>query len=420
MCRIRPCLMAGLALLVSGSALAGAPASPTPPAAEGLPVECLRVGEGSVTGRLASIHGGTVTLLRDGMAEAFPLDAFREIVSLQAGSAPSRLPPPWTVWADGGAVWTTRQVSGGNAPETVSMVGYGWEGADVPLAWVRALASREVLRAAAADREEFEKLRESPPPASDLVMVAGSEGARVLSCIVEGATDAGLSIALGGAQSTLPWGEVRWAVLSPGAGPKEEAAGHMLELADGTRIRARSLDLEGATLTAQDGPARYVVNAAGPNPLVRLRVHSDSYRYLGDLEPEKVALRPLLDVVWPPLMDRAVSGGPITLSGKSYPKGIGMHARTEMTFRLGAAYSRFYALVGVDDSGKAAAGQAAFRALADGRLLYDGGALTAGDAPRPLCLNVTGVQRLTLVADFASPVAAAGCFADWAEARVVR
>jgi len=417
---VRQSVNVGLALLLSLLVFALSHGGPSALNAEPMGVECLRVGVGSVAASLISISDGMLTVLRDGSTNASPLDEFREIIFEQAARARrSQLPPPWTIWADGGAVLLARRMGGGSTAETVSVVGYGWECTGLPLASVRAIAGRRVLTGSAVERAAFDKARGSPPVSEDELLMAGDDGERPLPCVVEAATEAGLQVSVGTDRMLVPWDKVRWAVLAPGARPKAEPAGHFVELADGTSIRVRSLEVSGGLLTAQDGFARYVAGTGGPNPLARVRVYSDSYRYLSDLEPEGTSLRPLLDVVWPPQMDRAVSGEPIAMAGRTYPKGIGMHTQTEMTFRLRGAYRRFYADIGVDDAGKAAGGQAAFKVVGDGRPLHDSGPLTAGYAPQSLSLDVAGVDRLTLMADFSSPVAA-GCFADWADARVVK
>lgn len=398
-----------LAPLTAGAAGEGPPA-----------VQCVETGEGTVTGRFASVGNGKLTLLRDGVEQTLALTDFREIVLGEEQA--SAVPPPWTVWGDGGALFMARLVTRGSAPEMASLEGYGWRAESVPLGAIRALASREFLRGAAAERREFDKLRESPPPSSDRVMVAAGDGPRVLSCVVESITDAGLAIVAGEARSAVAWADVRWAVLSPGAGPSAAATGHLVELTDGTRICVQSFELREGTLTGRDDGALFSVEAGR---LARIRIGSDAYRYLSDLKPESVAVRPFLDVVWQPRFDRAASGGPLVLAGRTYGKGIGMDARTEMTFALDGAYSRFYATVGVDASGAAGAraaaiGKVVFKVLTDGRQVYESGPLTAADAPGQVSLDARGVRLVTLVADFGSDVAAAGNFADWAEARVVR
>lgn len=381
-------------------------------------VECVQTGEGSVTGRLSSVHEGKLTMLREGVEETFVLSAFREIVLGEVRTPV--VPSPWTVWGAGGTLFVARRLSQGSAPETADLEGYGWQARNVPLASIRALAVREVLLGPAPDREDFDGLRESPPPASDRVMVAGKDGNRVLSCIVEAITDAGLTIVAGGQRTTVAWSEVRWAVLSPGAGAPAEAPGHLVELADGTRFRVQSFELREGTLTGRDADAAYSAEAGR---VARIRISSDAYRYLSDVKPEAVSLQPFLDVVWQPRFDRAVTGGPLVLAGRAYGKGIGMDARTEMTFALDGAYSRFYAAVGVDQAAAGLAdglGRVVFRVLADGRRIYDSGPLTPADGPRQVSLDIGGAARLTLVADLGGAVSAGGNFADWAEARVVR
>ncbi|MHC4592921.1 MAG: NPCBM/NEW2 domain-containing protein [Planctomycetota bacterium] len=177
-----------------------------------------------------------------------------------------------------------------------------------------------------------------------------------------------------------------------------------------------SFELADGALTGKSGKMQYLINSGAVR---RLRVRSDAYRYLSDLQPAHVSSRPFVDVVWPPRLDRAVSGGPLTLGGKTYPKGIGMHVRTEMTFALGGAYSQFHAVVGVDDSA-GQLGQVVFRVQADGEVIYESDPMSGGDAPQVLALDVMAAQMLTVAADFGDPLIGSGNFADWADARVVR
>ncbi len=428
---MRTCVaLIAAAVAVVLSQLVLAQAAPEAPA-----VGCLNVGDGAEAGRLVSIAADKVTLARDGAEAAFPLAAFREIAAApgQAGGAPQpapalRLPPPWTIWADKGDVLMAREVKQGAAPGTVDITGYGWEATGVPLVSVRALAAREVM-SAPSGREAFEAVCRSPPTASDRVAIASGEGEQILSCVVDGVSAAGLKLvpAPGAAAETVPagvrWAQVRWAVLSPGARPPERATGHMVELSDGTRFRAQSLDVRDGALAAEDAGARFALDAPLGERLARIQVYSDAYRYLSDLTPEKVTSQPFLDVVWPPCFDRSLFGGPLSLAGKAYVRGIGMDARTEMTFALGRAWSRFYATVGVDDGAGGAQGRSGrviLRAFADERLIYESGPLGRGGPPQALSLDVGGADKLTLVTDFGSRASAGGDFADWADARVAK
>jgi len=394
-------------LLVALAALAEAP--------ERLPVRCLHVGEGETSGGMVSVLGGKLTLAQDGEAKELPLGQFREILFPE--KPPLAVPPPFTIWLEEGGRLSARAIRAGKAPAAVDVSGYGWEGENVPLASLRALAAGHFLAGApAADQEEFQRLRGEPPVGFDWLSVAGEARHGTISCAVEEVSADGLRVALAGAKRTIPLSAVRWIVFSPAPGVRQEERTHVIGLADGTRIPADSLELTNGMLTAQRHEARYTVQAGR---LQRIQVASDAYVYLSDLEPESVERQPFLDIVWGPRFDRSAAGGPLVLDGKTYAKGIGMHVRTEMTFAIDGRYSRFHATIGVDDAG-GALGRVVFGVLADGRPVFQSKPVGGPDPARTLALDVTGARRLTLVADFGSPVEASGNLADWAEARLVK
>jgi hypothetical protein len=190
----------------------------------------------------------------------------------------------------------------------------------------------------------------------------------------------------------------------------------VIELADGARLRAESLRLEAGRLIARGGPTTWRIDLAR---LAGIQIGSDAYAYLSDLEPIAIEARPLLDVAWEPRLDSAAAGGPLTLDGRQYAHGIGMHTRTAMAFELTREFTHFYATAGVDDAA-GGLGSVVFRVTAGGRTVIETPPLTGRDRAVQLCASIAGARRLTLVADFGSDVEAAGNLADWAEARVVR
>ncbi|MGY1525910.1 NPCBM/NEW2 domain-containing protein [Streptomyces sp. MN3] len=110
-------------------------------------------------------------------------------------------------------------------------------------------------------------------------------------------------------------------------------------------------------------------------------------------------------------------GGPLTLAGTVYDKGLGTHAAGEVVVELGGAYRRFTAEVGVDDE-VGAKGTVAFEVLGDGRTLLSTGVLGGADPAFPVDVDVTGVRQLTLrVLDGGDGVDSD--HADWADARLV-
>lgn len=114
----------------------------------------------------------------------------------------------------------------------------------------------------------------------------------------------------------------------------------------------------------------------------------------------------------------ARDGRPITLNGTVYAKGLGVHARSEVTYALGGNYSWFLSDVGMDDE-VGANGTVVFEVWADGQKLYDSGVMNGTTATRSALVNVAGRNQLRLiVADAGDGVGSD--HADWAGARLVR
>ncbi|MEP9381659.1 NPCBM/NEW2 domain-containing protein [Nocardioides cheoyonin] len=121
---------------------------------------------------------------------------------------------------------------------------------------------------------------------------------------------------------------------------------------------------------------------------------------------------PLSDVAWvsetngwgPPEIDRsngeqgAHDGGPITIGGVVYDKGIGAHADSEIRWFLGGGCTRLTTDVGIDDE-KTTNGSVTFRILADDDVAADSGVVTVDDPAAHLAADLTGARWLTLVED---------------------
>ncbi|HZG06207.1 MAG TPA: glycoside hydrolase family 97 catalytic domain-containing protein [Streptomyces sp.] len=109
-------------------------------------------------------------------------------------------------------------------------------------------------------------------------------------------------------------------------------------------------------------------------------------------------------------------GGPLTLRGTAYDKGLGVHAHSEVTVDLGGRYDRFTAEVGIDDE-VTGTGSVVFEVVGDGAVLARSPVLGNHDAPHRLQADLTGVQRLTLrVTDGGDGIDFD--HGDWADARL--
>ncbi|MGW1000258.1 NPCBM/NEW2 domain-containing protein [Streptomyces sp. NPDC002520] len=135
------------------------------------------------------------------------------------------------------------------------------------------------------------------------------------------------------------------------------------------------------------------------------------------------------DLVWlkstngwgPPERDRsngesgAHDGHTLTLAGKTYDKGIGAHADSDIEVYLGGRCTRFTTDVGIDDEINGY-GEVAFSVEADGKVLWTSPKVTGASATVPADVDVTGARHVRLrVTDTNN--SKTGDHGDWAAAR---
>jgi len=175
---------------------------------------------------------------------------------------------------------------------------------------------------------------------------------------------------------------------------------------DGSRWPAQSVALDGPKLRWTTPAGLALVR-----PIVELKqidFSGGKIVYLSDLTPESIQwtpyLRPdkelpILNEFFAPRQDLTLGMQPLKLGGKPYRKGLAIHSRTELVYRLPDRFRRFQAMVGIDDRLRP---QGVMRLVirSDQRVLL-AASVTGGDAPLSVDLDLTGVRRLAIVADFA-------------------
>jgi alpha-galactosidase len=93
----------------------------------------------------------------------------------------------------------------------------------------------------------------------------------------------------------------------------------------------------------------------------------------------------------------AGDGKTLTINGVTYAKGLGVHARSDISFYMNKKCTTFSANVGVDDEIATDRGTVGFEVYADSAKVADSGTLTGSSAAKALSANVTGATRLRLV-----------------------
>lgn len=92
----------------------------------------------------------------------------------------------------------------------------------------------------------------------------------------------------------------------------------------------------------------------------------------------------------------AGDGGPITIGGQTFTKGLGVHAVSDVRYAMGGNCSLFTASIGVDDE-VAGNGSVVFQVYGDTTLLYQSPTQTGAGSAVPISVDVTGRTTLRLV-----------------------
>jgi len=179
----------------------------------------------------------------------------------------------------------------------------------------------------------------------------------------------------------------------------------LVSLAGNVTLFAATLELAEQQLT--------VTCSAGPkvtiplDQLVKLDFSAGNLVYLSDLEPETIKWTPYLSTgkvnerltrLYRPRRDRTLSGKALVLANQSFPKGLAIHSRTEMTYRLTGEFQVFQSLVGIDPA-LGENGDVDLVVIGNGKQLFRK-KITGKDEAIELKIDVRGVSRLTILVDF--------------------
>jgi len=208
---------------------------------------------------------------------------------------------------------------------------------------------------------------------------------------------------------TFPWSEIGALFIEPlGAAPTVERSARSvaLELRSGGQLRGELLAAKAGVLQFS---WRGVTRLDLPFDLVREVLLDDgSVEHLSSIAPvsanEGWPEGDELGMHWPYQLNRSVMGGPLTVGGRTWSRGIGVHAPSRLEWRLDGGWKTLVGAAAIDDSvGRLSyhgsvrcsifVGDASTPAWTSGKL--EGGAAPASIGP----LDLSGATKLTLVVE---------------------
>lgn len=408
------------------------------PAAGQAQVVVTRLDGAAIAGVWSVMDAEAVTVIADGRRVRTPLADLDEIrfAGRAASAAPNSTAPELSATDIGAAVHT---VGGGRIFGELADIAAGEEAGGargaialrVPrrgrwtisfkhLAAVRLASPQSAPEAAAI----FDAARADRLAAEDTLITRDAEGAKSARGILESLGRREGTFHFGGRSRSFQVKNLYGVVFAAGSGAASPDRSNgaaasplaLLELTDGSAWpgRVQSAWDDGFEFEPDFG-GRLSVSV---EEVTRLAFGSGRVVYLSDMQPASETFRGVLHRAWPAGRDRSAGGGPLTLDGRTFAKGLGAHAHSELTYELAGRFEIFAAVIGIDDAVRPG-GSVAFRVLGDGRTLFEGGVMTGRDDGRPVRVPVSGVNTLTLVVTDGDGLDLAD-HADWADARVIR
>ena len=112
-------------------------------------------------------------------------------------------------------------------------------------------------------------------------------------------------------------------------------------LADGSELAVLDGRLDGSNFRGRSAFDREITVPL--EQLVAVEFRNGRLTYLSDLEPSEYRHTPYLGTRYRYQRDRSVLGNSLSLRGQVFRKGLGMHSRSELSYRLHGKYRRFQA-----------------------------------------------------------------------------
>jgi len=252
----------------------------------------------------------------------------------------------------------------------------------------------------------------------DLVVVAQKSGHWLgVQGVLKSVDATMLTFTWKGADRQINLSTVRAVFLATTGAKKAQKFASVLTVRDGSSVRLTSL-----TYDKQMFNATLVGGSVVKLPLAEMaavKFVSDRVMNLSDMKPQLVKQHGLLDTTMGWRMNRSVGGGAITLGGRSYSTGLGLHSFCELTYTLDAQYKTLIATVGIDDSIRPG-GEASLTFLGDGKELLAPLRITGKGKPQPVRIPLTGVKSLVIRVGYGKDKLDVGDHVDIAGARLIK
>jgi hypothetical protein len=273
----------------------------------------------------------------------------------------------------------------------------------------------------AAASPEFDKSIAAPSPDSDRIYFLVEGQPESISGLIAGLTSEELTFEIDGQERKLPRSQLFGIVLAQ-AQAEDPTPPATIHLRDGSQLSAAVASLQDGTLSCKlPGDSEVALPWSA---VARIDIRSSREAFLSDLKPTAVDEAVLVTLPRPWQRDRAVTGKPLELAAgsgtaarRTYDKGIGVHARSALSFESGREYDLLVATIGID-AGTDGKGDCLFRVLGDGQSIFSR-RMKGTDPPFEMRVEIRAYDEITLVVEPGAGLDLAD-HANWCDVRMVR
>ncbi len=248
--------------------------------------------------------------------------------------------------------------------------------------------------ASGAHQQSFQWLDRAERMEEDRVLLTNGD---VLRGFISAIDADGIVVDTAGGPTKAPYRLVVAARLEHPPSPATPRPYAILTLRDGARLTAIGIECAESSCEAVLGMGATV--RFGADRLVTVDMIGGRWEWLSEHRPISYEQTPMLGLGWEFLADRNVLGGPITVSGKRYERGIGVHSRSKLVFELNDAYREFVTSFAIDDDSGPSADVTVI-ILVDGQRRFEKTQVRRGTLFGPVRIDVTHAGRIELLVDY--------------------
>ena len=171
----------------------------------------------------------------------------------------------------------------------------------------------------------------------------------------------------------------------------------IVSLRSSGRLSLREIDWSGDVVKGiSPGGGEIMIEA---ERVIGVELFGGRWEWLSHHTPISYQHTSMLAMGWDYVRDRNVRGNPLSVAGKTYARGIGVHSRASLTFDLGGKYREFVTAYGMDDDSGPHA-DVSITILVDGRPRHRQQHVRRGKLHEAIRLDVSDAKRIELLVDF--------------------